>query len=345
VLADRKRDGVRGIRSETHRFKMHIQPAKFAGMDLDKAEPQHIAEWLREMSEKRAGDTRGDRLLEKSTIRRSQALVSAIFQEAVDRGLIKTNPAHGLRIKRKDGASATKDKWAWLTVEEQARLTRDEAISLEDRETIEFALVTGLRQGEQFNLEIRDLHVDDEDPRVVVRYGSPGLPPKSGKMREVPLFGDGLRVARACKERALANKKNPFGLVFPTANGKRRPIGKPLGRVRIDGAHVCTWKQALKLAGITRRFRWHDLRHTFASNLIQGLVGNKRRWSLEEVQPLMGHSSIVITQRYAHLGRNAIKRAVEETMMQETREDVAPPPSSLVRLVVARVLETLGRAS
>ncbi len=347
VLAQRKQDGIRGIRSEKHRFHLHIQPARFAKMPLDEIQPLDIDEWLREMGEKKACDTRGERPLEKSSIRRSQSLVSTIFTEAVDRGFIKTNPSLGRKLKRRDGASATRERWAWLTLEEQERLINHPITPLDDRLAMAFAIYTGLRQGEQFNLEIADLHVEDDNPRVVVRFGSPGFPPKSGKMREVPLFGDGLRVAKQCKERALANPKNPDRLVFPSPNGKRRPIGKPLGRIRVNGKHVCAWKAALKLAGITRRVRWHDLRHTYASNLVQGLMGNNRRWSLEEVQPLMGHSSIMITQRYAHLGRDAIKRAVEETVgasgAMVLRDDA--PPSSLVRMVVARVLESLKRAS
>ena len=45
--------------------------------------------------------------------------------------------------------------------------------------------------------------------------------------------------------------------------------------------------------------RFHDLRHTCASHLVRGTWG--RRWSLEEVKEYLGHSSIQVTQRYAHL--------------------------------------------
>jgi len=55
-----------------------------------------------------------------------------------------------------------------------------------------FALGTGLRAGEQFNLELVDMRVDGDHPSVIVRYGSKGKPPKNGKIRHVPLFGLGL---------------------------------------------------------------------------------------------------------------------------------------------------------
>ena len=51
--------------------------------------------------------------------------------------------------------------------------------------------------------------------------------------------------------------------------------------------------------GITRKVRFHDLRHTCASHLVMGTWG--RRWSIEEVSKFLGHSDIQVTQRYAHL--------------------------------------------
>ena len=67
---------------------------------------------------------------------------------------------------------------------------------------------------------------------------------------------------------------------------------------RIDGTPVKSFKKAwwnvLRVAGI-QNFHFHDLRHTFCSNLI--LSGS----DLKDVKEMIGHSDLSITDRYAHL--------------------------------------------
>ena len=63
------------------------------------------------------------------------------------------------------------------------------------------------------------------------------------------------------------------------------------------------FKTALKNAGIID-FRFHDLRHTFASQVIM------RGGDLKDVQELLGHKSISMTLRYSHLSQEHKKRAV-----------------------------------
>ena len=60
---------------------------------------------------------------------------------------------------------------------------------------------------------------------------------------------------------------------------------------------------ACELAGV-RRVGWHVLRHSYASHLVM------RGASIAEVQSLLGHASITMTMRYAHLSPRARKRAV-----------------------------------
>lgn len=97
---------------------------------------------------------------------------------------------------------------------------------------------------------------------------------KNGKPRAIPLH-----------PRALS-----IGLRMPLAVPTRRRVEEwTLARRRCKLEHV----------------HWHDLRHTFASWLIQS------RASLLEVKELMGHSTINVTMRYAHLAPDSLSRAIE----------------------------------
>ena len=325
TLDARAEQGIRGLTSERNRFMVHLACAAFAKKRLDEIRPVDLRDWLRAMQNKRAADTRGDRTLNDETVKRAFALVSSVFTYAVERDLLQHSPCREVRLKKRADERATKDKWHYLTVEEQRAVATCEAIPLASRLAIRFAVATGLRQGEQFNLELVDLHTEGPSPHVMVRYGSRGhRPPKSGNVREVPLFGDGLTAAREWL-RELPNfcPDNLRGLAFPTRLGTVRGIGKPLGR-------GSAWRDTLAKAGITRRgLVWHSLRHTAATNLITGALG--RRWSLDEVRVFLGHSSPNVTLRYAHLGADALKAAARETELAQRPITEAPPANDTVR--------------
>lgn len=255
VLKLREADGVRGIKAERSVFGLHLEHAPFAGKALDKIRPVDVATFARQLTVTKAKDRRGVRNLSRHTVARALALGSAIMAEAVTQGLLEHNPFRGVRVKVKGTKESTKEKWAFLDPSEQATFFGCESIPWHDRMLAAFAWGTGLRQGEQWNLELRDLHVDGPNPHVFVRYGSRGLPPKSGKTRAVPLFGIALDVARAwlaALPAFLGRHANEHRLVFPTPRGARRQVGK-LGRSDTFARHVAT-------AGLTKHLRWHDLR-------------------------------------------------------------------------------------
>ena len=131
---------------------------------------------------------------------------------------------------------------------------------------------TGLRRGELFNLT---WDMIDFDKRILTVYGNIA---KSGKSRHVPLNNEAYEAL--FKWYQQANSTN--NLVFPGKNGN------------VFSNIKKSWLNLLKLAGI-EKFRWHDMRHHFASKLVMAGV------DLNTVRELLGHSEISMTLRYAHL--------------------------------------------
>jgi integrase len=158
------------------------------------------------------------------------------------------------------------------------------------RPGIERAIVlTGLRTGMRF-CELSALHWEDVDLShqfvTVCRSAVDGAigPPKNALSRSIPLTSDVTRV--------LERLPKTSAFVFPRD-----------GRLfRYDEAWYVI-DRISRDAGIAH-VSWHDLRHTFASQLVE------RGASIVSVQKLLGHSDIRITMRYAHLAKDALRNVI-----------------------------------
>ena len=152
-----------------------------------------------------------------------------------------------------------------------------------------------MRKGEQFSVTWGQ--VDFEHRYIHLSQT------KNGSDRYVSLNSTALTTLKALKETHDRLKLPADSLLFLSHQNK--PMTDPkewIGR-------AC---EEAKIAGVT----WHTLRHTFASRLVMAGVG------LKEVQELMGHKTITMTARYAHLAPahklNALERLV--TRQQPTRD-------------------------
>jgi len=323
VLEQREGDDVRGIRQERSRANSHLKTAHFAKRPIDQVKPADILQWIRALKKKQADDRREKRKVAHSTVARCFSLASVTFQAAV--GIhIDTNPCNGLEVKKDTRVSDDEDReeaWDWLRLEEQKQFANCESVPEWARLLTIFAWGTGLRQGEQWNLKWQDVHDEVKHPYVFVRVGSKGKRPKSGKTRRVALFGDALLAIRRWRQilpsyltdpRTRKRYTNEHGLVWPTPRGCRRQSGAPEKSVRlVDGRKVGKVEllpEWLKAAGISREMRWHDLRHTFCSSLASGVWG--AAWTLEEIKDAAGHSSVTVTEKYAHLCETTQQKAV-----------------------------------
>lgn len=306
-LDDRELAGVRSIDTDRSRWAVHIAGAHWATWPLASITRAHVRDWLDGLLRKRAKPGHGQKKrptgkLGRVTVQNILNLLRCCLEAAVEKELLDANPARGLKLPK--GSGATHEPWTYLLPEEQAAFLTCEAIPEEDRDLVAFALGSGLRQGEQWNLQLVDVGAE----RVTVRYGSKGKATKSGRIRRVPLFGLAADALARQLER-LKGQPNPERLVWPLPSGCRRQKGKaPRG-----------WQAWLTAAGLGdpaqrhdgQPVRWHDLRHSCASSLVAGWWG--RRWSLEEVKGLLGHRSVTTTERYAHLADSALDAAGKGT--------------------------------
>ncbi len=150
------------------------------------------------------------------------------------------------------------------------------------------SLHTGVRYGELSNLTWDDLDLD----RAILTVH--GFKAKSQKTRHIPLN----QAASSLLKNWHIQRIKDASLVFPSRDGT------PFDNVR------SSWEEVLKAAGITG-FRWHDLRHTFASWLVMKGV------DLNTVRELLGHADYQMTLRYAHLAPEHKAAAVARLTQEE----------------------------
>jgi integrase len=183
---------------------------------------------------------------------------------------------------------------AWRRARGYAELPTLEAHAYSDHLTplVLLSLNTGLRRGELFSLHWADVQWQT---RTLIVHGKTA---KSRQTRHLPLNVEAVQVLTLWREQCSGD-----GFIFPGKNGGR------LDNVRN------AWSSVLTAAGI-RGFRWHDLRHTFASKLVMAGV------PLNTVRELLGHKTLAMTLRYAHLAPDHKASAVERLCPVETSRGV-----------------------
>jgi integrase len=162
----------------------------------------------------------------------------------------------------------------WLTGEDEQRLLECATNPAWLRSLLIFALHTGMRKGEILNLRWKDVNFIS---RIVTVLKS-----KNGEKRSVPMSKTLYSTLQEIKVRDIS------GRVFPISDRSLREA----------------FKAALEKAGITD-FRIHDLRHTFATRLVQNGV------DLYKVKELLGHKTLAMTMRYAHHYPESLRSSVE----------------------------------
>lgn len=217
-----------------------------------------------------------------ATINREISLLSAAINWANrewDYNL--PNPVRGNKLKEPES------RVRWIKQDEAKRLLDAAASSVRARHLeslVRLALHTGMRRGEMLGLEWNrvDLHVN-------LVYLD-GVHTKTGKRRTIPLNSEARSaLVKQARYRAKHCPASPW--VFCHKDGERIK----------DVKHSFT--RACEIAGI-EDFRFHDMRHTCAAWLVTAGV------PLSEVRDLLGHASVTMTEKYAHLAPENVKAAV-----------------------------------
>lgn len=222
--------------------------------------------------------------------------LSAMWSWAVHAGLL-ADDAQFPRVKKLQEKDSSR-KVRYLTSDERRRLyeTLETREKSEGRDYLLTAVIicnyTGIRQGALLKMRWRDI---TQHPNGAWTLHLNPMSAKSTKDYDLPLSS---RVVKALKDwREWSAAK--WGPVQPDDYVIRSGrAGLPLTEIKKS------WLRVLAQAGI-ENFRWHDLRHDFASQLVM------KEKPLEQVQKLMTHESISMTLRYAHLSPGVLQAAAD----------------------------------
>jgi integrase len=252
----------RSWEKDLQRWQMHVQP-HLNGKKMDVITTYDVHFIIKRMRLKRA--------YAPATIKHVIVLVKRVYNWAAEMDLYSgQNPASKIKIPKLNNEITE-----CLTKDEISRLleTCDSWINQRAALLVKFALFTGLRRGELFNLKWEN--VDSKNGWIYLS-GT-----KSGKDSHLPISDEALKILREAK------KHSPYPdcpYVFPNRRGdKRTTISK-------------IWTRIKKRAKIDHEFRFHGLRHTYASYLASS--GKVSQYTL---QKLLTHKTPQMTQRYAHL--------------------------------------------
>ena len=269
-----------------------------------------IERWRTSRNNQRHPSSRKNKAVSPATVNQDVRALRAALSRATEWGLLTANPIGKVKQATVDENAVIR----YLSADEEQRIR----VALSDRDEerrarrasanawrrkrdheawpdygvytdyltplVLVALNTGLRRGELLQLLWRDVEVRQ---RVLTVRGEGA---KTGQTRHIPLNTEIAKVLESWRP----SNAEPGWLVF-SAGGAATAALKEVRKA---------WRGVLQKANVPS-FRFHDLRHTFASKLVMAGV------DLNTVRELLGHRKISMTLRYAHLAPEHKADAVE----------------------------------
>lgn len=236
-------------------------------------------------------DARATKTLDKdkktktpATVNRYMACLSIVLTKACNEWeWLNENP-----MLKVDKCKEAKGRTRFLSAEEQADLLnacKNNSSTPLLYMLVVLALSTGARQGELLNLKWENVRFNKEEKNVTLYF----MNTKNGEHRSVII--------------------NSLGYELLMEHSKVRKIRTKYIFARKDGLKPYDlrkqWNKALKEANI-KNFRFHDLRHTTASNLAMNGA------SLRDIAEILGHKTMQMTQRYSHLTKKYTAKVLQE---------------------------------
>lgn len=208
----------------------------------------------------------------KSTVNRYTALLKTMLNTAIQENYAEENPVTKVKLySEKDNLCER-----ILTEQEEIRLYEASADYL--RPIITVALNTGMRKGEILNLKWSQVDLKTKRLRVEKT--------KSQKLRFIPMNDNVFNEL---------NVQPKDGGVYVFANPA---TGRPYYDVKRQFRNAC-------LKADIEGLRFHDLRHTFATRLVEKGI------HIKKIRDLLGHFSVTVTERYTHSTDEGMRKAVE----------------------------------
>ena len=207
------------------------------------------------------------RNVKPASLNRDLACLRHMFNKAIQWGYLLENPMKGIRLLKEPPG-----RLRFLSIEEASRLL--DVLPDGAKAIVTFALNTGFRKSEILNLCWKDVDLKN---RIVIVEKT-----KTNERRIVPINEV---VFKLLKELSTNNKSEKVFSDDIKANLRRY------------------FEAGLKECQISD-FRFHDLRHTFASHLVMAGAG------IRVIQQLLGHKDIKMTMRYSHLSQEHLQEAV-----------------------------------
>lgn len=230
-----------------------------------------------------------ERKNKNATINRHLEILSKMFNVGIANELIENNPMRAVKKLKENNykvrvLSADEEKRLFAEIERGYDVIGRERVPkviypyIHLRPLIICALQTGMRRGEIFNLKWYNIDFE---------YGFIELTEtKSGKSRRIPISNKLMQVLESVK-----HDNEEYVFVNPETDMPYNDIKRSFHAV-LEKAHI-------------ENFRFHDLRHTAATRMLE------KGADIRTVQEILGHSSVLVTQRYTHSTPQYKKSAIE----------------------------------